>query len=214
MIPKVKEMTMQLFTLLLVFPILFLGGCATMNEAECLHADWTAIGMEDGTRGRDLSYLSRHRKACAKHGISPEVAPYMSGYKAGLAQFCVPERGLQLGLSGGRYNGICPEELTNPFVTAYQQGYGIFQAEQRIKKVSTRINDQKEYLNELHDEIKATKSQIISAKTPEKDRGLLLKELKILEREREDTKTEIWQLKQHKKNAIFQLGILRQQAGI
>ncbi|MCW8858798.1 MAG: DUF2799 domain-containing protein, partial [Deltaproteobacteria bacterium] len=156
----------------------------------------------------------RHRKACAKHGISPEIAPYMAGYNIGLAQFCVPERGLQLGLRGGRYYGICPDELENDFVIAYQKGYNIHQTEHRITKISGRIDYQRDYLNELHDEIKATKSQIISAKTPEKERARLLKDLKILELEIEDTKIEIWRLREHKKDEVSQLKVLRQQAGI
>lgn len=205
---------MRPLTILLLLLILFLYGCATMNEVECLHANWEAIGMEDGALGRDLSYLARHRKACAKHGISPDIDPYLVGYKTGLTQFCIPARGLQLGLSGGLYNGICPEELENPFVAAYQQGFRIYQAEQRIRKISGRINEQNEYLDDLHDEIKVTKSQIISAKTSEKERGRLLKELKILEGEIEEAKTEIWLLKQHKRDEVFQLGVLRQEAGI
>jgi len=205
---------MRLFTLFFLFLIPLLYGCATMNEVECLHANWKAIGIEDGARGGDLSYLSRHRKACAKHGISPEIDLYMAGYQIGLAQFCVPERGLQLGLNGGRYNGICPEELENNFVVAYQQGHEIYQTAQRIAKINSRINDQRDYLNEVHKEIKATKLQIISAKTPERKRARLLEDFKTLELEIEETKTKIWRLRQHKKEEVFRLKVLRQNAGI
>ena len=54
------------FRTILVFALLaFLFSCATMNQSECVNENWKIVGMEDGAKGRALSYLSNHRKACA-----------------------------------------------------------------------------------------------------------------------------------------------------
>ena len=47
-----------------------LSGCATMSGDECLTSDWNAIGYEDGARGYTADRIGKHRKACAKHGVS------------------------------------------------------------------------------------------------------------------------------------------------
>ncbi|MBN1959152.1 MAG: DUF2799 domain-containing protein [Desulfuromonadales bacterium] len=191
-----------------------LCGCVTLNKNECLYADWQAIGLEDGAKGRDLSYLSRHRKACAKHGVSPDTDLYMSGYEMGLVQFCTPERGFSLGLGGAGYSGICPAELEGDFLSAYQQGYEIYQAERQVKKIAERLHDQENYLADLHLEIKETKAHIISDKTPKKERAKLLKDLDMLKHESEETRRVIHRLKQHKRAAIDYLNMLRYQAGL
>ena len=50
--------------------------CATLNKDECLTADWYQIGYEDGAKGYPLSRIGKHRKACAKHGVTPDMPPY------------------------------------------------------------------------------------------------------------------------------------------
>ena len=47
-----------------------IAGCSTMSADECVTADWRTIGYEDGAAGREVSAISRHRKACAKHGVT------------------------------------------------------------------------------------------------------------------------------------------------
>lgn len=203
-----------LLSVLLFMLVSVLCGCATLNKNECLYANWQAIGLEDGAKGQDLSYLSRHRKACAKYGVSPDADLYMSGYEAGLTQFCTPERGFSLGLGGAGYSGICPVELEYDFLPAYQQGYEIYQAERQVRKIAERLHYQENYLADLHLEIKETKAHIISDKTPKKERAQLLKDLDLLKHESAETRHEIHRLKQHKRAAIDHLNLLRYQAGL
>ncbi len=200
----------------LIWLLLFLAlaGCATLNRDECLYADWQAIGMEDGARGRDLSYLARHRKACAKHGVSPDTDRYRIGYASGLEQFCTPERGFSLGLQGSGYRGICPDDLEGDFLPAYQQGYAIFQTERQIKKITATINDQENYLADIQAEIKETRAHIISDRTPEKERSRLLKNLESLKREQEKTRRDSHHLQHSRQQLIDRLNLLKDQAGL
>ena len=40
----------------LMVPLL-LSACASMNRNQCVNADWYAVGLEDGARGRPLERL-------------------------------------------------------------------------------------------------------------------------------------------------------------
>src|SRR5258706_10646367 len=104
-------------------PILFLlVGCASLDKNECLHADWYAIGLEDGARGRALERLGDHRRACAKHSVTPEAERYMSGRSEGLKSFCTYERGYAEGRGGNAYSAACPQPQAQIFMARYNRG--------------------------------------------------------------------------------------------
>ncbi|MFB3107496.1 MAG: DUF2799 domain-containing protein, partial [Pseudomonadales bacterium] len=96
-----------------------LSGCATMSGDECVTSDWTTIGYEDGVRGHTADRIGQHRKACAKHGVTPDFAAYQSGRDLGLVEYCQPSRGFSVGSNGGRYNGVCSVNLEGDFLDAY-----------------------------------------------------------------------------------------------
>ncbi len=88
-----------------------------MSRDECLTADWRLIGFEDGASGSSPVQIGERRKACAKHGVTPDKTAYDQGYQEGLAVFCSYNRGLGAGKSGAGANRICPPE------SDYQAGY-------------------------------------------------------------------------------------------
>ena len=53
-----------------------MSGCASMSADECAVSDWNAIGYEDGAQGYTADRLGNHRKACAKHGVAPDLQAY------------------------------------------------------------------------------------------------------------------------------------------
>ena len=53
-----------------------ISGCAGMSSDECLANDWTAVGFEDGSRGYTSDQFGKHRKACAKHGVTADFQSY------------------------------------------------------------------------------------------------------------------------------------------
>jgi hypothetical protein len=107
--------------LLLLMPLIA-AGCATLDKSECLEADWTIIGLEDGAGGKPVSYIGRHREACAEHGVKPDLASYRRGHAEGLVQFCNADNGFRLGRSGRAYNNVCPSELSGQFLAGYETG--------------------------------------------------------------------------------------------
>ena len=101
---------------------LLAGGCATLDKSECREADWKIIGLEDGARGRPLDYIGNHRKACAEHGVTPDLAKYKRGHASGLQQFCTPDNGFSLGRAGGAHKNVCPSALSGGFLAGYDTG--------------------------------------------------------------------------------------------
>ena len=95
-----------------------LAGCAstTLSENQCKANDWYTVGYADGSSGYDASRLLQHDDACVEHGIIPDRAQYTAGWDAGIAQYCTPENGFDLGERGGLYNRICPANLENDFM--------------------------------------------------------------------------------------------------
>lgn len=111
------------FRIILVATLsLLAGGCATLDKSECREADWKIIGLEDGARGRPLSYIGNHRKACAEYGVKPDLALYQLGHATGLRQFCTADNGFSLGRAGRRYDNVCPPELNGRFLAGYETG--------------------------------------------------------------------------------------------
>ncbi|MBT6033059.1 MAG: DUF2799 domain-containing protein [Kordiimonadaceae bacterium] len=126
-------------SLWLILPaLLLLSACATtMNKDQCLIADWRTIGYEDGSLGRGEQWLSKRGEACAEHGVAPDLNQYLLGRSDGLQTFCRPRRGFDLGSRGVRYEYVCPPELEEVFLVAYQDGSG--------------LRDRRIYLNQLED---------------------------------------------------------------
>lgn len=120
---------------LLVTGLLILSACASLSEEECLAADWYAIGVEDGSRGQDMSRVGAHRKACAEYGIAPDVALYEQGRARGLENFCTRERGYYQGEHGYRYSGVCPAHLEGMFMQGYLAGQEVYRTKQNIRRL-------------------------------------------------------------------------------
>lgn len=90
-----------------------LHGCAGMNSEECLSTDWSTIGYEDGANGYTGDRIGNYRKACGKHGVTPDLVAYQQGREQGLSEYCQPGRGFAVGSSGGQYRGVCDANQEN-----------------------------------------------------------------------------------------------------
>ena len=68
-----------------------LAGCSsTMSKDECRTVDWRTVGYEDGVAGRSGERIGEHRKACAEHGVTPDLNAYRAGRAEGLREYCQP----------------------------------------------------------------------------------------------------------------------------
>lgn len=116
-----------------------LAGCASLDKDECRTADWYAIGLEDGARGRTLERLGDHRRACAEHGVTPHTERYLSGRQEGLKSFCTYERGYSQGRAGQGYAGACPKEIAGSFLAGYQRGRELHELNRRLDEARKEI---------------------------------------------------------------------------
>ena len=122
---------------------LLLSACASMDENQCLNADWYAIGVEDGARGRLLARLGDHRRACAKYGVAPQTELYLAGRNEGLKSFCTYDRGYSQGRSGRAYADVCPEALAANYSAGYRDGRDRYDLTRRLASVQDEINKSK-----------------------------------------------------------------------
>src|SRR5262245_45861049 len=95
--------------------MLALSGCASMSKNECLTVDWRTVGFEDGAAGYPADRIGQHCKACAKHGVTPDLAAYQSGREQGLREYCRPQNGFRVGSRGSGYDGSCPADMDEAF---------------------------------------------------------------------------------------------------
>lgn len=157
-----------------------LSGCASMSGDECLTSDWQMIGFEDGSRGYGSERLGEHRKACAKHGVTPDLQAYRAGREEGLRDFCQPARGFNLGSRGGRYNGVCTAEMEGDFLDAYRAGYHLYELQANVNSATAQINSKQHELDHIQDVVREKEALLIATDTTTQDRILILADLKDL----------------------------------
>ena len=148
---------------------LLLSACASMDKAQCVNANWYAIGLEDGGQGRTLDRLGERRRACAEFGVQPDGERYAAGRNEGLKSFCTYDRGYRVGRGGNAYNGVCPEPAATDFVAGYQRGRELHGLQKR--------------LDEVNADIKKTKASLAEPGLSARARGQLAERLEDLTRE-------------------------------
>jgi len=150
--------------------LLGFSSCATMNKSECLEADWQVIGLEDGAGGRELSYISHHRKACAEHGVTPNLEQYNIGREAGLKQYCTYKNGYRLGSRGFSNSDVCQGELKGPHSTGFNRGREIYDMGKEIGHMVKHLESKEAELAGINIEIQRVESHLISKAGSRADR--------------------------------------------
>lgn len=141
---------------------LALQGCATMSKEECLVSDWRTIGYEDGAAGLSPVRVGQHRKACADHGVSPDLDAYQAGRDEGLREYCQAPNGFNVGSNGAGYGGACPKDLETDFLPAYKAGRKLYTLERKVNRAQSQIVARQRELDRLDGELKARETIIIS----------------------------------------------------
>ena len=177
--------------------LLSLAACSSssgMGEAECQTADWRAIGYEDGAQGYSAESFGGRRKACAEHGVTAKFDDYMSGHGEGLARFCRPQNGYQLGTRGYRYTGICPAHLEGPFLVAHADGYGLYERRAAVNRIGKRLTYSRNRSSEIEYLVVEKTTLMLAPTTLGPERALLAVELKQLAEEKFEVERSIDQL--------------------
>jgi hypothetical protein len=174
--------------------MVLLGGCATMSESECLTVDWQTIGFEDGVAGYSGDRIGQHRKACAKHGVSPDLVGYQRGREAGLKEYCQPANGFRVGSHGGSYAGVCPAELDGAFASAYESGRQLYSLESRLSNARNQIVSKRRELERVEDTMVKKTAVIVRSDSTGEERAQALVDTKQLAERAGRLKSEIRQL--------------------
>lgn len=170
--------TKILFVLLLTG--IFASGCATLDKNECLVANWETIGYEDGTQGRPASRIGKHRTACAKYNVAPDLALYTKGREQGLMQYCLASVGYREGVKGRTYHNVCPAATEHDFLAGYQYGQRLYKINSRVHRLEHKIKKEEKFLDELMVTISDTEAELIRYGVSRKRRAILLDKLKHL----------------------------------
>ncbi|HSD70053.1 MAG TPA: DUF2799 domain-containing protein [Woeseiaceae bacterium] len=173
-------MNRRLTAMASILALATLGGCASMSGDECLTSDWHAIGFEDGSRGYTAEQLGNHRKACAKHGVTPDFQAYQAGRLEGLVEFCKPTRAFNLGSNGGQYHGVCSAHNEGQFLDAYNSGYHLYSLRSKVNSANYRINANEEEVERTLALIREKEAALIARDTLTEERIILIADLKDL----------------------------------
>lgn len=176
--------------------LLALSGCASMSRDECLTVDWRTVGFEDGVAGYSGDRIGQHRKACAKHGVTPDLSAYQAGREEGLREYCVPTNGFRLGSQGGSYNGMCPADLDPSFVDAYESGRQLHTLQSRLSSVSYQLESKRGALHDAESDIVTRSAVAISSDATGEERAQAVLDVKHLGELVGRLKSEIRQLEE------------------
>ena len=178
-----------LFTILL-FAIAGCSGKAEERkaqlEAQCLTADWRAIGYEDGAKGWKTDRISKHRKACAEFGVTPDFDAYMGGHGEGIAYYCQPRTGYNAGVKGRRYNGGCPPAQEAAYQAANADGYGLWERERAVSDTAGRLGSARQRASDIELIVTDKSKLLLSPTVPMADRVTIGIEIKQLVQEKRD----------------------------
>lgn len=173
-------MNSRLSLITIVFVSVGLSGCATMSGDECMTSDWSAIGYEDGARGYTTDRFGQHRKACAKHGVTPDFTAYQNGRDQGLVEFCQPHRGFSVGSNGGSYNGVCGVNQEADFLDAYNAGYHLYTLRSNVNRANSAIHSKENELERIEKHLVSNGVALIASETTSEEKILLLAEMRNL----------------------------------
>jgi hypothetical protein len=158
---------------------LLLAGCSTtMNKDQCRSADWRTIGYEDGVAGHSGERIAQHRKACAEHGVAPDLDAYQAGRAAGLREFCRPYNGYRAGVNGVPYYDSCPADLAPAFVQAYDSGRELYVRTRRVTDLDAEIEDRRREIARLEGLVASRTLELVSVEATPEDRAQALLDTK------------------------------------
>ncbi|WP_317932227.1 DUF2799 domain-containing protein [Halioxenophilus sp. WMMB6] len=166
---------------LLTTILLVLTGCATLSEEECLVADWYQIGLEDGSLGRSSQWLAKHRKACAKAGVTPDLAAYEEGHEQGLMRFCNYNNGLGFGLNGAVLPQFCPAPTRAEFQLGYQHGLERRQQNQLINRIASDMDQHHSLIQQHEEDIAYLEAVLTDDQSSAEEREQALRDMRTLE---------------------------------
>ena len=171
--------------------VLALAGCSAMNRSECQVSDWRAVGFEDGAKGASVARIGEYRKACSKYQVAPDLEAYRAGYAEGVSSYCREANGFNVGSRGVVYQGICPAESEEGFLTGYRSGFHLYELNVAVDSLSGQIASKHQSLHQLKEQLDEKKASLLDKNTPDSERALLASDIYNLGRQRGKLENEI-----------------------
>ena len=165
-----------------------------MSKEECLVADWYTIGLEDGSDGKTVSNISKHRKACADAGVTPDIKQYTKGLIKGLQEYCIAARGYQVAMKGDSYQGVCRGPMEKGFLQGYKSGQLVYNAKKAVSAIKVDINLAESDIRTLTKKIAKKEAVIIADESTSQERSDALKRVKSLNLELSKVEVELHEL--------------------
>ncbi len=123
--------------------ILFFSACShgPTVATTCQELDWYELGRQDGAKGPKARRNERTVTAhCADSDTSLNEALYHNGFDAGVAHYCTPQNGFELGRSGQPAADICPPLTRAEFLAQHKRGVRFSQIETTQIEIESRLN--------------------------------------------------------------------------
>ncbi len=159
-------------------------GCATLSEGECQAGNWSDMGYRDGENGAKRGRLADYANACSEYGVNINRDAYLTSYEAGLAQYCVPDNGFDIGRKGRSYNNVCGAPQYGAFRDAYAQGRSIYDMEREHERLIGALDD-------VEEEIDDVRRRLIEDELSDDERKRLRRKRDRLEDERQDLRYQL-----------------------
>ncbi|MGH8240077.1 MAG: DUF2799 domain-containing protein, partial [Steroidobacteraceae bacterium] len=170
------------------------AGCNSMSAQECQSTDWQTVGYEDGVNGYSGDRIGRYRNACSEHGVTPDLARYQAGRDQGLHEFCKPANGFRVGARGAGYSGVCPTDLDESFVDAYQSGRQLYALRSRVGSTQDQIYSMRAELDQIDKDLASVAARIVDPSLTAEQRAQLVVDTKHLAERKGEFKARIPQL--------------------
>jgi hypothetical protein len=171
-----------------------LSGCNSMSAQECLATDWRTVGYEDGVNGYAGDRIGHYRKACSEHGVTPNLEQYQGGREQGLREFCKPANGFRVGAHGGGYSGVCPADLDQTFVDAYQSGRQLYVLRSRVGSTQDEIYAMHSEMEQIERNLVTIGAQMVDPTTTNEQRAQLLVDTKHMAERKGEIKARLPEL--------------------
>jgi hypothetical protein len=171
-----------------------LTGCNSMSERECLSTDWRTVGYEDGVNGFAGDRIGRYRNACSEHGVTPNLGEYQSGREQGLQEFCKPANGFRVGARGANYSGVCPAELDESFVDAYQSGRQLYVLRSRVGSAQQELYSIRSEMDQIDRDLVSVAARMVDPAVTKEERAQLIVDTKHMAERKGEIKARVPQL--------------------
>ncbi|BFM09738.1 DUF2799 domain-containing protein [Halioxenophilus aromaticivorans] len=167
--------------LLLTSLLVLITGCSSLSKQECLNADWYQIGLEDGSNGKARNNLARHRKACAKVNITPDLTAYERGHDEGLTRYCNYSNGLSVGNRGAAMPTFCPLGTRAQFELGYHDGLERYQQQKIVDQLASDIDALEIQQANYYEQKQVLEQVILNNNSNQQNRAQALAEMREIE---------------------------------